>query len=62
MLVEDSFATNTKAEAGGSQVQSQHQQKQGTKQLRETLSVNKIQHRAGDGAQWSNAPEFNPWY
>ena len=35
---------------------------QGAKQLSETLSLNKIQNRAGDMAQWSSAPEFNPWH
>ena len=50
------------AEAGGSQVQSQPQQKRGAEQLSETLSLNKIQNRAGDVAQWSSAPEFNPQY
>ena len=41
------------AKAGGSQVQSQPQRKQGPEQLSETLSLNKIQNRAGDVAQWS---------
>ncbi|KAG3260536.1 hypothetical protein H1C71_015504 [Ictidomys tridecemlineatus] len=50
------------AEAGGSRVQSQLQQKQGTKQLSETLSLNKIQNKPGDVAQWPSAPEFNPQY
>ena len=50
------------AEAGRSQVQSQAQQKQGTKQLSETRSLSKIQDRAGDVAQWLNVPEFNPQY
>ena len=48
------------AEAGGSRVQSQPQQQQGTSQLSETLSLNKAQNRAGDAAQWSSAPEFSP--
>ena len=47
-------------ETGGSQVQSQPQQKQGAKQFRETLCLNKIQNRAKDVAQWLSAPEFNP--
>ncbi len=33
---------------------------QGTKQFSEILSLNKIQNRAGDVAQWFSAPEFNP--
>ncbi len=37
-------------ETGGLQVQSQTQQKQGTKQLSEALSLNKIQNKAGDVA------------
>ncbi len=48
------------ADARGSQVLGQPQQKQGTKQLSETPSVHKIQNGAGDVAQWSSAPEFNP--
>ncbi len=48
------------AEAGRSLVQSQPQQKQGAKQLSDTLSLNKIQNRAGDAAQWLSASEFNP--
>ena len=48
------------AEGGGWQVQIQPQQKRGPKQLSETLSLNKIQNRAGDGAQWPSTTEFNP--
>ena len=51
------------AEAGGSHVQSWPQQEQSAnKQLSETLSLNKIQNRAEDVAQWSSAPEFNLGY
>ena len=50
------------AEAEGFWVQSQAQKTWGTKQLSETLSLNKIQNRAGDVAHWSSAPEFNPLY
>ena len=49
-----------KAETGESRVQSQPQQL--SEALSETLSLNKIQKRAGDVAQWSSAPEFNPQY
>ena len=41
------------AETGEWRVQSQPLQKRGTKQLSETLSLNTIQNRAGDVAQWS---------
>ena len=51
-----------KAEAGGLPDQSQLQQWQGTKQLNETLSLNKIQNRTGNVVQWLSAPELNPWY
>ena len=51
-----------KAETGESQVQSQPQQKQSAKQLSETLSLNKIQNRARDVAQWLSATDFYPWY
>ena len=50
------------AETGGFWVQSQPQQKRGAKQFSETLSLNKIQNRAGIVAQWLSGPEFNPWY
>ncbi len=40
-----------KAEAGGSRIQSQPQQKLGPKQLSDTLSLNKTQNWAGDVAQ-----------
>ncbi len=50
------------AEEGGSRVQSQPQLKQGPKQLNETLSLNKIQNRAGNMTQWLSVPEFNSQY
>ena len=48
------------AEAGGFQVQGQPQQQQDTKQCNETLSLNKIQNRTGDVAQWLSSPGSNP--
>ncbi len=53
------IAVAWEAEAGGSKVQSQPQQKRGPKPLGETLSLNKMQNRAGDVVQWLSAPEFN---
>uniref|UniRef100_A0A8C9PWJ1 Uncharacterized protein n=1 Tax=Spermophilus dauricus TaxID=99837 RepID=A0A8C9PWJ1_SPEDA len=54
------YRVTLEAEPGGLQIQSQSQELGDTKQLSETLSLNKIQNRARDVAQWLSVPEFNP--
>ncbi len=50
------IAASREAEAGGWRIESQLQQKQGAKQLNETLSLSRIQNRAGHVAWWLSAP------